>query len=64
MGSRVRETDSKQKARFLKEGTEMKIQIIKAEGNSLNHNQGGLKVKPQLVAGAGINHNQGGLKIR
>jgi hypothetical protein len=62
MAARVRETDSNSKT---PEGaTEMKTQIIKTEGLSGNHNQGGLKVKPQIVAGNQINHNQGGLKVK
>ena len=41
----------------------MKIQISKTEGLKLNHNVGGLKVKPQVVQSRGWNHNLGGLKV-
>ena len=42
----------------------MKTQITLTEIVVTNHNQGGLKVKPQLNEYVWPNHNLGGLKVR
>lgn len=42
----------------------MKTRIIRTEWIGPNHNQGALKVKPQLTHLLSANHNQGALKVR
>ena len=42
----------------------MKTRIIRTEGLTFNHNQSGLKVKPQLTKGLTFNHSQTGLQVK